>query len=486
MIQRDWHFTDEPHPEIGGRRKRMIQNWTNYRRPDGEFRATVHALESATTAKPMDAFAGLKVIRSSVEQPLQFFTGDPAELGGLPWWGMRWSDRRDADVLCFLDLGTPAQNDRIASTDSAKKSIELDVSDDVLLKLYVLPEKVEKWIVLMSERAGTSATVGYQLPEGWTLEVVDRSVLLFKDAKGEVVYKSKPAQAFDSNTDKDGPRSLPCRFDLVKTDKPPTLRGIPYWPVAVSCTPDRGAVWPILMDPTVTINNASTILDCSIQGPPDGTKDMRNGGISVFNASGNQAGNINRFRTLIYLPTASIPAGTITGLDYYLYIAGYTQRANVSFRAIASANAWVEGTKNNATAGTGEPCWTYRQYNTAGWAGLAGLEDNADIRVESSYPTWDTGENTVTQNTWRTQTLTPSWATKWRDGIWTNNGFVIADAAIPGNTYLGSYHYSQEYTTTSLRPYFVITYSLEAYNRKVVDPLIQPILRPTVRDSRGR
>jgi len=44
-----------------------------------------------------------------------------------------------------------------------------------------------------------------------------------------------------------------------------------------------------------------------------------------------------------------------------------------------NANAdWVEGTKNAATAGTGESCWAWRKYATAAWTGGAGIGNSTN------------------------------------------------------------------------------------------------------------
>jgi hypothetical protein len=40
-------------------------------------------------------------------------------------------------------------------------------------------------------------------------------------------------------------------------------------------------------------------------------------------------------------------------------------------------SGWVQGTKNAAVAGIGESCWSYREYDTAGWSGGPGIGSSA-------------------------------------------------------------------------------------------------------------
>lgn len=80
---------------------------------------------------------------------------------------------------------------------------------------------------------------------------------------------------------------------------------------------------------------------------------------------------------IIWWDLSSIPAGsTVNSATLTLYQAGSAAANAFTLTAynIKSGNSgWIEGTKNNATAGTGEPCWTYYGYNTVNWAGSVGM-----------------------------------------------------------------------------------------------------------------
>lgn len=72
---------------------------------------------------------------------------------------------------------------------------------------------------------------------------------------------------------------------------------------------------------------------------------------------------------------SGLPAGaTCTAATLKLYALGSETSITYNLYKISDANGdWVEGTKSTATAGTGEPCWNKKAYNTIDWAGSVGL-----------------------------------------------------------------------------------------------------------------
>lgn len=82
-------------------------------------------------------------------------------------------------------------------------------------------------------------------------------------------------------------------------------------------------------------------------------------------------------KMLLWWDLSSIPSGSVVNsatLTLYQAGAAAANAFTLTAYAIKSGNGgWIEGTKNNATAGTGEPCWDYKEYNTVAWAGSAGL-----------------------------------------------------------------------------------------------------------------
>lgn len=101
-----------------------------------------------------------------------------------------------------------------------------------------------------------------------------------------------------------------------------------------------------------------------------------------FGASVTILGAATTEAMLIWWDLSSIPAGAaVNSATLTLYQAG-SAAANaftLTAYAILSGNGgWIEGTRNNATALAGEPCWDAKEADGSGgvttaWAGSAGL-----------------------------------------------------------------------------------------------------------------
>ena len=83
-------------------------------------------------------------------------------------------------------------------------------------------------------------------------------------------------------------------------------------------------------------------------------------------------------RELQRFDLSSIPAGSVCdAATLYLYDTNWSLRTvdnPIAIYRIAAANGdWIEGTQQDE-AQVGSPCWSYKAYNTVGWAGSAGLK----------------------------------------------------------------------------------------------------------------
>jgi len=132
-----------------------------------------------------------------------------------------------------------------------------------------------------------------------------------------------------------------------------------------------------------------------------------------------QNGTTTDRRTLIQVANSLLPAGTITGFRMKFWTqSGFSVGVNVYAHRILAPNTWVEGTVNN-TSQVGSPCWNWRAYNTAAWAGSAGCNTSGvDYEANASPPSVIPGANGI----WATLVLPPSWVSDWRDGVMANNG----------------------------------------------------------------
>ena len=101
-----------------------------------------------------------------------------------------------------------------------------------------------------------------------------------------------------------------------------------------------------------------------------------------FGASVTVLGAATTEAMLIWWDLSSVAAGsTVNSATLTLYQAG-SAAANAFtltvYNILSGNSGWIEGTKNNATAGSGEPCWDAKAADGAGgvttaWAGSAGL-----------------------------------------------------------------------------------------------------------------
>ncbi len=137
---------------------------------------------------------------------------------------------------------------------------------------------------------------------------------------------------------------------------------------------------------------------------------------------------------------------------------------SVRLLLIADANAgWIEGTMSAATAGAGEPCWGYRQYDTTFWTGGAGIGNStASPGIAALLDTQTIDVDTINVGTAITFAITSAaglnaikaWST---NGL--NGGFLLAtDETSPGQNALlvGS----SEHATESYRPSLSVTYTV--------------------------
>jgi hypothetical protein len=132
--------------------------------------------------------------------------------------------------------------------------------------------------------------------------------------------------------------------------------------------------------------------------------------------------------------------------------------------SIASGNAaWIEGTKNGTTAGSGEPCWEALAADGSGgvttaWAGSAGLATSGTDYEATAIGTFN-GQNNDANGTEYTATLTTSRVEDWFGASNTNYGILTVVSAAA--TRLAS----SDNATTGYRPKLVVVYTAAAGGR---------------------
>lgn len=454
-IRRDWHWTDEPGPQPGARR-RTIRNWTNYRDTRGRWAETQLRVRRAEAD---DEFLGRALDWVSTNAPLQFFIGDAVAAGGRPWWGVRRSEDSDTGVAMFLESGDASGG---YTVDPVAKSLTWeDVLPDTDLILYAGVNRIDKWLALHTATSGEGGTgdravLGFVLPSGWSLDVESSGVpgnhLVIKRANGSEVYRSRPAAAFDSSAI---PQAVPCTF-IRPSPATGTLGGLTYYRVRVRCLP-AGFVRPILMDPTIVISGTAAIDDAAWNN----ANPTWNMGIYSYVLCGSQSpnyrhGGVMRFSTIL------LPAGTVISAVLSAYRTGYTSNdyTNGACYPVAAGNTWVEGT-TQYTPQVGSSCFQQARYAQQDWLGGAnGCEVINTDTITGELPSWEEYGTYAPGDGWMSIQITSAWVMKWKSGEWVNNGVVFRrkqDAFT--NLCRASTFYSADGATAWARPYLTLDYT---------------------------
>jgi hypothetical protein len=217
-----------------------------------------------------------------------------------------------------------------------------------------------------------------------------------------------------------------------------------------------GAVYPVTIDPDFG----------SVGG---GDNWIREGSYETYNYSSYPEARLFNStvdgKLLIRFILSDIAASAVcTAASMYLTLyANNSITTTNSVYKISDANGgWVEGTKSNTGAGTGDSCWKQKAYNVADWAGSAGLStagtDYIDTVIASySSSGGDAGDADEFVFNASGLAVLQDWF-----GDASNNGFLIVTA---GNL---EYRYAtSEHATESYRPVLSVTYTAGGALRRI-------------------
>jgi hypothetical protein len=219
------------------------------------------------------------------------------------------------------------------------------------------------------------------------------------------------------------------------------------------------ATWarPVI-DPTLTLQpDAANGVDMWMRDSTIPGEENKNWGINASLSILYRVA-VGRDRSLIKFNVSSIPGVSIIS-SATLYLT-YNNLRNattlIKFHDVKAANGdWVEGTKSNATAGTGESCWKYKNYNTVSWAGGEGLTVSG-----IDYDSTEAGSFTIPSSGNDFEiALSPSVVKGWTT---TNNGLLCKPEIETGDETKGVIVSSSDNETALARPKLVIVYSIPA------------------------
>lgn len=444
----------------GGQRRRTIANWSNYQTPEGVWAASGHTIKAASG----ETFLGRPLEWLIEDQPLQWFVGDAAGVGGRPWYGVRKSNDLDTGIVTFVETGNATTGYTVDKP--SRSATWTNVLDDLDMVLTLRGHAIDREFIFKSATAGDGSNgdrvwLGFVLPENWTLEVLNSATpgnrFVIKRPNGNAVLRSRPAEAADDNG-----ASVPCTFIQPATPTD-TLGGVTYWRVQKRIDP-TGAALPIRAGDTVEISGTTDIEDATLI---DQTPDTNYGSLNrvQFGLYG-AIGSSTLRRAVFRINESSIPAGAITGFTLectrLAEATGGVNAANAVAHRILPANDWVEGTATAAVQ-TGSVCWNYAKYATQSWAGSGGCSTSGtDYEADASppttyYPGYPSGPDVAFSFT-----LDPAWCEGWRDADYANEGFVLFSEVIASSNAYMFQMYSSENATNPLT--FEIEYSTGAPN----------------------
>jgi hypothetical protein len=171
------------------------------------------------------------------------------------------------------------------------------------------------------------------------------------------------------------------------------------------------------------------------------------------------------YKELMKFYLSAIPAGaTCNSARLYMYHEelGSAMAFTVTVYSIALANAaWIEGTKNAALAGAGEPCWNALAADGAGgvttaWAGSAGCSTSGTDYEASAIGSFS-GDRGDAAGTEYYAELNTTRVAGWFGVSNTNYGIVFWNTANKVE-----YLCSSDHATTGWRPKLVVDYTAGA------------------------
>lgn len=223
-----------------------------------------------------------------------------------------------------------------------------------------------------------------------------------------------------------------------------------------------GEQWYILLTLPALTGMAQPVLDPTLTLQPDAASGKDT---SILSSAATWNYGIANYITgsalrkgLIEFDFSSIPSNAacqLATLYTYQMASGAAVAWTITVYSIAIGNTvWVEGTKNAAVAGAGEPCWNALAADGAGgvttaWAGAVGLA-TVNVDYEAAALGSFSGNQSEANGTEHTVALMPSRVRGWFGVANTNHGMLLVPSAATGG--LGS----SDHATVGWRPMLVV------------------------------
>jgi len=444
----------KPNPVLQPRVAKIgIGNGINFERPDVGW-AETNPVVTPSPGAPPDWDGSFDFADGALDAPMQVHFGNTADPSARVMWGFRRSDRPRhwANMRPLQANGNVALHQR-----NTNRALWIDVWQATNLRIIATGDAARKEIVLKNANAPTSFRFSILSSPHLTFSVVNER-LVWKDAQGRISMRSDPAWGHDSATlvnNPDGYNYIRVSVTHVETRE---VNGKTFEVVDVTPNADdmAGAIYPVIIDPTVDITSPSDYIDndlLSVAGD-------YNRGANTGTTNKSDSASTWRSQAMHHYDGTLIPAGTPTKHEWFITCSSGTTTYTY-FAQLLLNTGWVEGTAVYGIE-TGSPCHNYLAYDASSptaWAGGTGA-DTAGTDYTQDHSSWPdprgagTGTAAWTYGVQYTWLLDPDWAASWRDSPSGNGGWNTSAGKNSNAMYMRSINHS----TPSVRPYITVTY----------------------------
>lgn len=437
-----------PDPLHTRKRKCAIGNGINFKRPNMPW-AETNSVVADSAGVPPDFDGNYDFADNALDAPMQVFFGDTTDSSARVMWGFRRADKPHhwANIRPLQPNANVAAHQR-----SANRALWTNVWQATNLRVIANDNGVVKELVLRNSNAPTKFRLSVLSSPALTFAVVNER-LVWRDSNGDVSMRSKPAWGADSATlanTPDGKNHIRVAVEHIETRvvNGKTFEVIEITPNAADMA---GAIYPVTIDPSVDLTGATDIEDAKTHSA---FGDINFGGLDSISMTSDAS--VVHIQTTLIRPTASsIPDGAIDAATLKLVTAA-ARTATINAYKVVAANLWVGGSQTFATE-TGACDRNHAKHATLNWAGgSTGCSSSSDFVADGSPPSASvTGAGNPNDSVieW---SLVTQWFEDWRDGVGTNNGFVMLEETSSADT---TKYWSTEYTTASKRPIITVDYT---------------------------
>jgi len=356
MVRKEQHALDIP---LGRRkRKRTIRNWMHYQEPGSDWLTSAPSPDIAT-GTPDNWVGGFNFQFFSRFGPMQIALGNDAQ--DRPHVRVRRS-HKPGNWAEFIWLG--GQTITPVATQNDKRVRWTGWRQNTALIYTVSGNKLTKIIRLTDPTHPAFFRFALQLPDGHSYTLSPQGRIRIRDDQGSQYMRTSPPSALDSSTlSSDTPDGQQLISVTIEEDGV-TAQGFPIFKLTPDANDLSAAVYPVDIDPTVTIDSADDIED-TYNRSVDPDHNLGGNSTLAFETFLGSPVNITLMRV------KNFPDGNYESLVLTTHNNATGGAGTLGIYPIKSANAdWVVGTSVFAIE-AGASCWNWKKYNTDAWAGGA-------------------------------------------------------------------------------------------------------------------